>query len=236
MIEEKWLFIAGCQRCATTSLLDFFSQCGNSYLPFSVRPERKPLLKESWQADILSHGVKGRVNIDKATSYIEYPMVSDIIRSNFTDYKVLISLRNPIDRALSNYFFSVENGIEDRSLEEALFSKEKKRYKAISVDPFNYVGRGFYYNYLRDFLINMSKEKYKIVVSEKFMKDEHYRDSISTWAGLDCNNAEFLHKNSAAKNHNHVSQEIRDRLAIIYQHENSKLIKEFDIDVGDWYA
>ncbi|MFL1455762.1 hypothetical protein ACJO5Y_15110 [Marinobacter sp. GN3S48] len=235
MIKDEWLFIVGCQRCATTSLVNFLGSFGKAYLPYPIRPERKPLLSKNWESEIINAGKEGFVNIDKATSYIEYPEVSELIASNFDNYRVIISIRNPIDRAISNYFFSVENGLENRPIEEALFSKPDKDYGSVSVNPYEYINRGFYCDFIEKFLKGIEWDRCKIVVAEEFIKDISYRKSISTWAGLEEGDNVFPHKNSAINSKVSVEKKIREQLFEIYWKENIKLEKTLGIDLSIWY-
>ena len=65
---------------------------------------------------------------------------------------VVVVLREPVQRAVSNWRFSTENGLETRSLEEALRADIGRRAAmgpaATSVSPFAYLRRGRYVDYL----------------------------------------------------------------------------------------
>ncbi|MGM0831835.1 MAG: hypothetical protein ACQEUK_03285 [Pseudomonadota bacterium] len=233
MIDESWVFIVGCQRCATTSLLKYFMLGEGVKVVRPIRPEQKPLLKKEWKDYILENGEAGKLNFDKATSYIEYPKVSEIISKNFSNYKILVSIRNPVYRAISNYHFSVENGIEDRSIEEAFFSKESRSYKDISVSPFDYIKRGFYRRYIESYLANIPEECMRVVVAENFMRDACYRNEISNWLGVEIKDETFPHVNSSLVKK--VEVDFLKRLYAIYEEENYKLEKRFGLDLRYWY-
>lgn len=233
MIDDEWIFIVGCQRCATTSLLKYLMVGENVNVVYPIRPEQKPLLKKEWKDFFLKYSKVDKLNVDKATSYIEYPEVSEVISRNFKNYKVLVSVRNPVHRAISNYHFSVENGVEDRNIEEAFFSGEDKIYKNISVSPFDYIKRGFYRKYIESYLLNIPEEFLKIVVAENFMSDASYRNEVSDWLGVKKQNEFFPHVNSSSGKKIEIS--FLKKLYAVYEDENRKLEERFGLDLRHWH-
>lgn len=78
------------------------------------------------------------------------------IKKYFTDYagiKIIILLRNPVDRAYSQYKWRVRDGREPLHFDEAIM-QEKNRMKANYSFDYFYVDRGFYYNQVKAYLDN----------------------------------------------------------------------------------
>ncbi len=115
---------------------------------------------------------------EKGTSYIEYPHVSQKIKKFYKDAKLIVLLRNPVKRAISNYYFSFENKLETRSIEDVFLNNAPKPVigKSTSVYPFAYLERGIYINYLPVFQ-EVFKNNLKIILFEDlFLSSETYID------------------------------------------------------------
>lgn len=93
---------------------------------------------------------------DKSTSYIEDSEAPSRARGMLGEAHVLVVLRDPVQRAVSNWRFSTESGLESRPLETAL--RENLTQEATwdrsrtSVSPFAYLERGRYVDYLAPWL------------------------------------------------------------------------------------
>ncbi len=93
-----------------------------------------------------------RVRGEKSTSYLESETAARRISSAFPDAKIVVLVRDPIERAISNYRFSCDNGVETLSFERAI-AEEAERIERFdrsrfSVSPFAYLSRGRYAEYL----------------------------------------------------------------------------------------
>src|SRR5690606_6151492 len=128
-----YLGVIGGQRCGSTLLYQLLDDHPQILMAKPVRPEPKILLKETWPEEgklffnnyFKADYVEGiEFGGEKCTSYIEKPVVADRMLQVFPNCKVLAILRNPVERAISNYFFSVDNGYENRSLKEVFIEKK----------------------------------------------------------------------------------------------------------------
>jgi len=80
------------------------------------------------------------------------------IRKILIDPKIIIILRNPIDRAFSHYLHFVRDGREKLSFEEALAAEDNR--KALNWEwAWYYKDVGFYYNQVKAYLENFSEVK-----------------------------------------------------------------------------
>ena len=70
---------------------------------------------------------------EKSTAYLENTEDAQKMKRLLPDLKVLFILRYPVDRAISNYRFSKQNGLESKSLQYAL-SHEQQRLKQPVLD------------------------------------------------------------------------------------------------------
>lgn len=113
------LFIIGAQRSYSTSLCRWLDSHSKIEILKPIRPEPKTFIRqpnigfrEYSERFTLRDGLIG----EKSTSYFEKHDLVARVDYFHSDVKVLAILRNPIDRAISNYNFSRENGLEKRGI------------------------------------------------------------------------------------------------------------------------
>lgn len=93
----------------------------------------------------------------------DYYLDSDIaaqIKALFPDVKILVSLRNPADRAFSHYLYRKRKSGSPRSFREVLEEDRK-----------GIIENGYYYKYLKPFLDQFQKERILIVIHDEHEKD-----------------------------------------------------------------
>ena len=106
-------FIVGAQRSGTTFLYKMLDRCDAICMAKPVFPEPKYFINrelnnfkyESYLNTHFKHKKNEKILGEKGTSYIEYPETSITITKFFENPKIIIALRNPVERAISNYFF-----------------------------------------------------------------------------------------------------------------------------------
>ena len=93
---------------------------------------------------------------DKSTSYLEDGEAPARARAMLGEAQILVVLRDPVQRAVSNWRFSTENGLEKRPLETALRENLTESVPwdphLTSVSPFAYLERGRYLGYLEPWM------------------------------------------------------------------------------------
>jgi len=149
------IFIVGGQRCGSTFLLRQFSNIPNVFSTFGLAPEPKYFLPENFVSrDHYYETVFGHrsdemeFSVEKSTTYYEREDALRLIQKEIPESQVLFVMRDPIQRACSNYWFSVSNNLEKRGIDEALFTEKTIRPSGMSTSPFSYVQRSRYKQYL----------------------------------------------------------------------------------------
>lgn len=74
----------------------------------------------SWYVDHFQHWQTGQIRGEFSPPYLCDPVAPALIRRRFPDVKILVSLRNPIDRAYSGHLMRMFHGAESRSFDEAI--------------------------------------------------------------------------------------------------------------------
>ena len=103
-------------------------------------------------------------------AYLYFPGTAERIYEKISQAKIIIMLRNPVDRAFSNYMHHVRDGIEPLSFEEAL-EREEERKKLGYWWGFRYVEVGFYYQQVKKYIDVFGKEKVRVYIFEEFVKE-----------------------------------------------------------------
>jgi len=129
---------------------------------------------------------------DGATDYLYSPKAPKRVRELLPDTKLLLALRNPVDRAYSHYQHIHRNGWEPLSFEDAIEQEEQRLQTDVPEDEYlpafrryGYVKKGLYADYLKNWLEIFPKEQIFILRSEDFFNDE---DALRVY----CQVQEFL--------------------------------------------
>lgn len=153
MTVRHFLVIGG-QRCGTTWLHDRLAVHPQIAMARPARPEPKvflaaePVDPDDYRARFFGHADGATVLGEKSTSYLESEPVPDRVAAALGSPQVVVQLRDPVARAVSNWSFSRDHGLEDRPLAEALRANLAGPLPwdpaASSVSPFAYLERGRY--------------------------------------------------------------------------------------------
>lgn len=170
MTHPRHLVVIGAQRCGSTFLLKLLSQHPAVCTAEPARPEPKVFIDaertarghEWYDETWFSHAEGHQLLVEKSTSYLENPEApARVLQMLGEETLALAQLRDPIDRAVSNWRFSTDNGLETRPLVEAIEADLEAAEQAnaaavdkgwdraaVSVSPYAYVRRGHYVDYL----------------------------------------------------------------------------------------
>ncbi len=102
--------------------------------------------------------------------YFHRATISRILEHLGRDVKIVISLRNPVDRAYSNYLHHVRDGIEPLALEEALESAPQRQTEGWWWG-FQYVDLGRYYEQVKAYWDTFGGEQIQVLLYEDLATD-----------------------------------------------------------------
>jgi hypothetical protein len=107
---------------------------------------------------------------EKSTSYIEHPSVAYRIARDLPDVKLVFMLRDPTERAISNYRFSRMNDMEIEDFETSLVLEES-RLKEIAKElrytrPNAYFSRGLYAEMLEPYFALFARDQLLVLKFE----------------------------------------------------------------------
>ncbi len=189
------LIIPGGQRCGSTWLLNYLAADSRVGVRLPVRPEPKVFLDPA--ADDRTWWDRCRPGdqrdyawiVEKSTSYLDHPTCAERIRRHLPGARVLIILRDPTERAISNWRFSTANGRERRPIDRALDPAEPEPQPGATPDPnppsapaHRYLPRGHYAEALAPWLDHL-EGNVDVVILEELIADRRARQQL--WDRLD---------------------------------------------------
>ena len=187
-MKKPNFIIAGFPKCGTTSLFHYLKQHPDIFMPnqkelhFFTQPQifklnKGPKDKVVKQSHIKSEkeylelfkSVKDEVAVgDASPSYINYPENFGMIKQYLNDPKVIVIVRDPIDRAYSNYLHLKRELRETMDFFSALKNEDNRREESYS-DFWYYRFNSTYYK-----KILMAKKTFSnvlVLTSEEFKKN-----------------------------------------------------------------
>ena len=247
-------FVVGAQRSGTTYLRRMLADHPEIEMAEPEVPEPKFFLDD----DIYSRGIEWyekyfygsfgpKARGEKSTSYLESELAADRIFAAYPTAKIIAILRDPVDRALSNYYYSVSNGLETRPVEKALGEEDQVppdtawllQGKAVSASPFAYRARGRYVEGLRRYAARFGRDNIKVLILEDTVGQLEEVAEIYRFLDVDRTfSPPTLHeaKNAATNPGVGGSPELEADLRRYFTDANALLALEFDLDLSTWLA
>jgi len=187
---------------------------------------------------------------EASSSYLFHPHAPKRAAKAIPHVKLIVLLRNPVDRAYSQYFHAVELGHEVHStFEEAIEGEEERTarerekilqdetYYSSAYKHLSYLTRGKYVDQLRAWMDIFPREQFLILKSEEF-----YADPVTAFkrvaAFLNVPEIEPQIKKQAYKQyeHNtyssHMDSALRKRLIEYFEPHNARLYDFLGVDFG----
>ena len=173
------LFIVGTPKAGTTSLHHYLNECPEILM--SIRKEPDFFSDREIQEQGLYYGTS-RINtlskynslfsswIDEpiigeaSVSYLFYPDVPERIKLYNENSKIIIMLRNPIERAFSHYLMDYRLGLTSNSFEEEFDKKETLNFQ-------QYFLLGNYFHQVKRYLNIFGKENVHIIWYSDFKEN-----------------------------------------------------------------
>ena len=195
---EPNFFIVGGSKCGTTNIsyyLDshpevFVSKLNEPYYfckwDLSNNFKRESMIRDEVKYLELFKDVKTEKVIGEATpSYLHSPNSAYKIKERFPDSKIIISIRNPIERAYSGYFSNEFMRKDNLSFKEMIDS-HKKLIDENEFYIYNILEPGFFSKHIKRFQDNFTSDKIKVIVFEDYIKNtEKSIESILEFLELD---------------------------------------------------
>ncbi len=175
--------IVGAPKAGTTSLYHYLSEHPEVFMSepkevnfFSAEEiEKQGLYYKDFKASSLEEYKKlfKKVKDEKAigegsVSYLFYPQTPIKIKREIPDVKIIILLRNPVERAYSHYLMDFRMGLVTLSFEDIIY--KNANHKNLHLYYQQYIELGFYYDQVKRYLNIFGREKVKVYLQEDLRK------------------------------------------------------------------
>ena len=181
------------------------------------------------------------LSFDVTTRYMEEESTAFNVNQTKSNMKIVVILRNPVDRAYSHYHVNVKEKSEKRSFEDAIFEEMNiienedinKILQAFPADKPHYLKKGLYALQLKPWFRIFPRENIIILSTEEFKKnqDEVYRKIFNflNVSDFKIKNKEKMEKgNYSTMNHN-----TRKKLLDFFMPHNNELFEMIN-EIYDW--
>ena len=245
-VEQNWdlkntngpnFIIIGAQKSGTTSLENYIAQ----------HPWVIPAIKKEthfWYRDFnkginwyLAHfppipKSEKFITGEATPNYLENYQTAKRIYNVFPKVKLLIILRNPVDRAFSQYNHCIRLNWEDRSFETAInyeleiLSKNPQKPQGEKIywqQPGNYIGRGIYVEFINKWLGVFPREQILILKAEDlYQKPVNTMKKVFKFLGLPEHKLPEYRKLNPG-HYSPISDDMRQKLSEYFQPHNQRL-------------
>jgi Sulfotransferase domain len=253
--------VIGAQKAGTTTLFDYLAEHPGIGTPtakelhFFDRLDRfeqgldwyQAQFPSQWQA--FHHKLRNRhplITGEATPSYLFNPMAPQRIAQVLPNIKLIVLLRNPIDRAFSHYQMSRRNGKEMLSFEDAI-AQEHLRVSAVlermQHDPqyfdsayarYSYLSRSIYIHQLAHWCQFFQRDQFLILKSEDFFTDPQATlAQVFQFLALPEYSPQATKVSYAGSYHDAIAPQVRTDLRQFFAPYNQRLYEFLGIDY-DW--
>ncbi len=209
---------------------NFTKQCYRSYFPFM--PEF------SKDGEIIITG-------EATPTYLLSADAPARVKKVVPDVKLIVMLRNPVDRAISQYHQNLKVKREPLDLKNALAAESDRVAASIKKNRvgsgresldwilFRYRGNGEYATHLLNWLQHFDRAQFMIFGSEQYFSDpQRVHFEVQEFLGIPRHIHDSFPALNRSKNKTEVPSEIRDELKSYFEPHNKRLYELLDTDFG----
>ena len=189
MVEKKPNFIVfGAMKAATTSLYTYLKQHPEIFMTKVKEPMFFNNFKQENKYKILGKKIKKPTTLkeylamfddvkkekaigEASPAYIYNPQAPQLIKEHLSNVKIIAILRQPTDRAYSNYLHTKRADREDAAAFQEAIELENKRIKDNWSPMYHYIEKGYYSVQLKRYFDLFSEKNIKIYLFEDVVKN-----------------------------------------------------------------
>ena len=189
--------VIGAKRCGTTSLYQHLSEhpciSGSPHDNIGFFNENyhlginwyKSLFPTVFYKKKMESKNKQCLFFDVTSTYMEEELTAKNVYEVNPNQKIIVILRNPVDRAYSHYHVNVKEKSEKRSFEDAVFEEmnrikseriiqnKNKNLRVFTPNNIHYLKKGFYALQLKSWFKIFPREQILVLSTEEFQEDQN---------------------------------------------------------------
>ena len=243
--------IGGAPRSGTSWLYQVLDMHPEIFMAKPIKPEPKFFLidelyeqgieyyGQKWFQDTGGHKVYG----EKTTNYLEAANVAERIKRNLPNVKLIFILREPVERAFSNYLWSIKNKMETEDFETALFLEDKRERELTGnlrySRPHANFSRGLYADLLKPYFDLFPREHILCLKFEDIAESaDTFIERVHKFLGVTARpgDGKILGKvnDVVRKDSLRMAEHVRNKLRKAYDDQNRKLSLLLGPDFKIW--
>ena len=173
-------FVVGAPRCGTTSMYEYLKKTDGIYMSPVKEPNYfsriiipddyiyAPIRDEKKYFALFSNIKNESIVGEASTTYLQDPAAPKLIHEKIPNAKIIMSLRDPVERAFSHYLHFQSTGFEKRSFDQAIKENLSGTDNSSGKD---YVGAGMYFEQVKRYISIFGEKNAKIILFEDFSKN-----------------------------------------------------------------
>ncbi len=242
--------IIGAGKCGTTSLYDYLVQHPCIYHPlwkevhyfdthykYGINWYRSHFPTIFQKFCVIKLKGNNFITGEASPYYLFHPLAAERVANIIPKVKLIIILRNPIERAYSQYHHEVRNNNEPLSFEEAIKNEEKrlegkkekilkeKNYNSINFPTYSYLLRGIYIDQIHEWIKYFPRHQFLILRTEDFDKDaQSVVNKVFQFLGLSSYNKKNFVRHNVGK-YSQINSQTREFLKDYFKPYNEQLNK-----------
>ena len=225
--RRQWpdFVIIGAQRAGTTSLTQWL------YAHPQVKAARARELHyfdlnyglgPNWYRSNFPVRSEGQISGESTPYLLFHPLAPERVARDLPETtRFIVLLREPVERAISQYWLNRRCGHEPLPFRDAV-DRERERLAgqeeiirrgqlSDSHQRFSYVARGRYAEQLQRWFRHVHQERILVVQSEELFESTVVADGVQRWLGLEASGQPFPRGNDAVR-HEEIDSAVIDRL------------------------
>jgi len=241
--------VLGAQKAGTTALYEYLRRhpqiSGPSWKEVSFF-DRHWARGESWYRGNFPNvaRTRGKHVGEASPSYVFHPLAPQRVQEVVPEARLIVLVRNPVDRALSQYNHEVALGREPLSFEEALDAEEERlrgEQERMAADPryfsrewwsHTYKARGRYAEQLERWLAVFPREQLLVLPSDDLGSDPaRAHAQVLEFLGASPQRLDFYPR-VYEREYEPMNPETRERLAAEFEEPNRRLYELLGRDLG----
>ncbi|MGB3510426.1 MAG: sulfotransferase domain-containing protein [Microcoleaceae cyanobacterium] len=245
--QKPTFLIIGGQKCGTNSLYNYLIQhpLVTPSLQHEIHYFDLNFYKDlKWYQSQFPELESGTITGESSPYYLFHPLVAQRLFDVYPHIKLIVLLRNPVERAISHYYHEVKLGYEKLSLPEAIASETTRltgevekiiktgTYYSFNHQHYTYLSRGIYIEQLQNWMSIFPREQFLILKSEDlFNNPPETMNKVFHYLELPTHNSDKYFKYNPG-NYSSASDEIYQQLVKYFQSDNQKLAEYLGIDLN----
>jgi hypothetical protein len=191
-------FVVGAAKSGTSALWNYFQQHPEIFVTNDIRIKELGYFSNQYgitdkneYKKYFSAATEKQIIGEVCHAYISSSESADWIKKEVPHAKIIIILRNPIDRAYSLYNWMTMEGYENAvSFKKSLNLEKERHHNSKSLlhsfnQNYHYFESGLYYHQVKRYLNVFGKDNVLILAYEEFNKDQlFYLNSIYKFLGV----------------------------------------------------